>query len=268
MKKFINLLSDELRRARVFYGIVIGLVVISQLVIAFFTIYRFNQDTQRHSMVTLGELIDFSGFYQLLLIAAVGLLAIYSAYTWAREWLGGSTFIIRLLTLPGNRFVIVLAKWVSLLLMVGGVFFTQLLMVWAINFLGASFMNPGTYASIPWYYSYAQMLPMTQIFMPMTVGGSLLSFGAISLGVLIVFSVMVTLLFKQAESKVKAVLFAVAVGLANLLLLIVGGLILISLNLTVLESFVVVANVIVLGTLMNLFILLHQITFNPKEARI
>src|SRR5699024_4771958 len=109
MKKFINLLSDELRRARVFYGIVIGLVVISQLVIAFFTIYRFNQDTQRHSMVTLGELIDFSGFYQLLLIAAVGLLAIYSAYTWAREWLGGSTFIIRLLTLPGNRFVIVLA---------------------------------------------------------------------------------------------------------------------------------------------------------------
>lgn len=66
----------------------------------------------------------------------------------------------------------------------------------------------------------------------------------------------------------KAVLFTVAVGVANLLLLIVGGLILISLNLTVLESFVVVANVIVLGTLMNLFILLHQITFNPKEARI
>ncbi len=268
MKKFINLLSDELRRARLFYAVVLGLVVVSQLVIAFFTIYRFNHNNQRHYMVTLGELIDFSGFYQLLLIVAVGLLAIYSAYTWAREWLGGSTFIIRLLTLPGNRFVIVLAKWVSLLLMVGGVFFTQLLMVWAINFLGASFMNPGTYASIPWYYSYAQMLPMTQIFMPMTVGGSLLSFGAISLGVLIVFSVMVTLLFKQAESKVKAVLFAVAVGVANLLLLIVGGLILISLNLTVLESFVVVANLIVLGTLMNLFILRHQLTFNPKEARI
>lgn len=269
MKKFINLLSDELKRARVFYFIVIGLVVVSQLVIVGIKIYLFNRNIEKYSAVSLGDLVDFSGFYQLLLMAAVGLLAIYSAYTWAREWLGGSVFIIRLLILPGNRFVLVLAKWASLMLMVGGVFFIQLLMIWLINFLGANFLTSNTYATIPWYYSYAQMMPMTQLFMPMTFGGGLLSFGVISLGIFIVFSVMVTLLFKQAENKVKAVLSAVAVGLANLLLLIVEGLILLSLNLTILESFAVVVILIMLGIVMNLIILLRQMTFTPsKEVQI
>lgn len=268
MKKFFNLLSDELRRARVFYGFVIALIVISQLLIAIFNIYQFKQGDPRQSAATLGNFIDFNGLYQILLLAAVGLLAIFSAYTWAREWLGGTPFIIRLLTLPGNRFVIVLAKWISLLLMIGGVFFTQLLMIWLIDFLAASWMNPGTYANIPWYYSYAQMLPMTQLFMPMTFGGGLLSIGTLSLGILSIFAVMVTFLFKQAESKVKAVLSAVAVALANLLLLIIGGLSLASLNLTVLENLVLIANIIVLGSLMNLFILLYQVTLTPKEVKI
>ena len=69
MKKFINLLADELYRSRIFYGIVIGLVIVSQLVMVGLLIIG-NRQSESNYPLNLASLIDYNGIYHVLLIAA------------------------------------------------------------------------------------------------------------------------------------------------------------------------------------------------------
>lgn len=268
MKKFINLLSDELKRARLFYAIILGLVVVSQLVITAVKIYQFNHEPLRPFAVSLANFIDGSGAFPLFVSTAIGLLAFFSIYTWTREWLGSSLFIHRLLTLPGNRFVIVLAKWASLMLMIGGFFFTHLLMSWLIHFLATSFMNSGTYSTIPWNYSYAQNLTASQVFLPMTIDGTVILYASLSWGILAIFAFVVTFLLKQDGAKFKALLSALMVVIGNILLLVGAVQVQVLLYTTKLEGLIVWLVTFAVAIAMNLIILNKQLSnLSVKPAK-
>lgn len=264
MKKFINLLADELYRSRIFYGIVIGLVIVSQLVMVGLLIIG-NRQSESNYPLNLASLIDYNGIYHVLLIAAFLLFFAYSAFTWFREWSGDSSFIIRLMTLPGNRFTIVLAKLASVFLMMGGVMFTQLCMIFLINCFAGILLGDGAYSALPIAYAYAQTLSTTYFVMPMSVASAALIYGGLLWIVLGIFLVVVTYMQSYQESYVKAFGKVVLLLIANGAWLVGMIIVVESMNLVASEIFTVFLVFILVGIVLNLAQLARRINVKPRK---
>ena len=265
MKKFINLLSDELHRARWFYGSVLGLVVVSQLVNFAYVIMEYKRVPDRQYGLHLSSFFDGSQVYSLLVFAAVLILIIYCVYTWLREWNGGSNFMTRLLLLPGNRFSIVLAKLASVLLMTGGVLFVQLLMIWLIDYLAPLFIGTNNYLAVPWVEAFVSELGMTSQFLPFSWASAAIFYSFFVWLLLGVFVTMLSYLMGASESRLKGFNQAFNAFVLNIVGLIVGIMAISLLLLTATERFILLALILVAAISLNLYALYRKINIGPRQ---
>lgn len=126
--KFLNLLTDELRRARIFYG----LLMISVLLVQAFNIGNMiirNRQTVREGhpvALYLTDFFDSSGLYPMVIGGAAFALILYAVFIWLREWYFQGNYMYRLLILPGNRAPIAFAKVATILLLMSGLLLLQL----------------------------------------------------------------------------------------------------------------------------------------------
>lgn len=210
MIKFLNLLNDELKRSRGFYLILVGSVIIGQLLnaclIIFSTLQTKNNETSFTRQLFLTSFFDDSPVFGLIIGGAIMALLMYSLLTWLREWYFQGNFIYRLLMLPGNRIWIPLAKLASILLMIGGLLFVQLVLIWVIDGLALSLLPATVYADIPWYYQLAQSMPIIYLLMPMTASTAFLQYGAGLAFLLVIFNSQIYFYSYQSTGRVKAIL--------------------------------------------------------------
>lgn len=210
MKKFLNLLSDELHRSRGFYFILLAGVVISQLLNALFLIFRTLQaedsEAGYRGKLYVTSFFDDSSLYGLIIGGAIMALLLYSVLTWMREWYFQGKFIYRLLTLPGSRIWIPIAKLASIILMIGGLLFAQLILIWLIDALAGYFLPLTIYVDRPWFYQFAQSMPIIYLLMPMTVSTTFLLYGT-GIGLLLmIFNAQIYFYSQQSSGSVKALL--------------------------------------------------------------
>ena len=86
-------------------------------------------------------------------------------FTWVREWHFQGNYIYRLLMLPSNRMPIFMAKFVSILLMIVGLWMTQLFILFATDWIGN--LLPHLYHSSSVIQVLMQHLDRFQVVMPM-----------------------------------------------------------------------------------------------------
>ena len=169
MKKFMNLLNDELKRVKWLYLILVIAVILTQSLVIF---RQFNQANyyflnQRDSfyLLTLSDIFrQKPQFFLIIGVAALSLI-LYSIFTWVREWHFQGNYIYRLLMLPGNRMPIFMAKFTSILLMIVGLWMTQLFILFATNWIGS--LLPHLYHSSSVVQVLMQHLDGLQFIMPM-----------------------------------------------------------------------------------------------------
>ncbi|PKY87584.1 hypothetical protein CYJ57_06990 [Falseniella ignava] len=140
MKKFMNLLNDELKRAKWLYLILVIAVILTQSLVIFRQFrqanYYFMNQRDAFYMLTLADIFKQTPLFFLIIGVAALSLILYSMFTWVREWHFQGNYIYRLLMLPGSRMPIFMAKFVSILLMIVGLWMTQLFILFATDWIG------------------------------------------------------------------------------------------------------------------------------------
>lgn len=131
MAKYLKLFEFELKRARPFLLLLVGITVIGQLLIF---AWKYSQSTGvvRYSF----EFVDFfdnDKYYNLLIVAIMMAVFFYGIYIWFREWMNDGKFIYRLATIPGTRLSIALAKLTTIFVMIFTLLLVQNLLFRIIN---------------------------------------------------------------------------------------------------------------------------------------
>lgn len=163
MKKFSSLLLLELKRVKMPYLVLIGLVIFSQWTAIYAVNQRYLDHLKEFIMTTQGNRMDFlmevghltfydvavDELYSASIMGGIFTLLLYALGIWYRDWRGSDPFSARMLLLPGSRFSIFLAKYATILFMIGGLLVVQLvLLVTGERFLGM--ITPGDlYQSLP-----------------------------------------------------------------------------------------------------------------------
>lgn len=172
MTKLFNLVTDELKRAKVFYLLLIAFVIIAEAVMVFDNI-RMNYMVQAtdvyadHTQIitNLSGGFDNSMAYTLIIGATAFALIAYSIFSWIRDWHFQGNFIYRLLTLPGNRAPVAYAKLISTLLMMAGILILQLALFYIANGV-FSVMFAGQYTNTPVLIQLATTMTTSIVLFP------------------------------------------------------------------------------------------------------
>ncbi|MDO4680865.1 MAG: hypothetical protein Q4A55_06430 [Aerococcus sp.] len=145
MSRFLNLTSDELYRSRHYFLGIVLFVLVGEGIGAIHFLYNFTHSDYASGMTFhLIQLFDATMPFFFTLAGAIMAMLIYCIISWQRESTGKSRFMYRLLTLPGNRLSIPLAKITSILLMIFGLLFLQLVIYEGAHLLCQLFY-PGQY---------------------------------------------------------------------------------------------------------------------------
>lgn len=177
MSKFLNLLTDELRRAKWFYlALIIGVAVLELSLVAVNLINALQPGSVLTSKLNLHQIFS-SSLFPLIIGGVVIAMLLYCLYTWLREWAAHDKFIYRLLLLPGSRVSIAYAKLASILLMIAGLVLVQIAVFSLTNFIGS--LLPQVFTVQPWYAVISQgySLSLLYMIMPLTPAAAILGYG-------------------------------------------------------------------------------------------
>lgn len=169
MNKFLMLLSDELRRAKGFYIFLLAFAVVGELVaLVLALVKQFQIDPMGlNNKVDIVTVLDQSMLTVLVIGGVVLAMVVYSIYTWLREWRLEGAYIYRLLSLPGSRMSVYMAKLFSILLMVAGLLLVQVLMLPLINLIGSFF--PRIFRVIAWPQAWVHALNLVYLLVPVGI---------------------------------------------------------------------------------------------------
>lgn len=197
MTKLLNLVTDELRRARGFYLLLVAFVLITESLMisssirSNFRILSGSGNTDYSQLITnLSAAFDGNMIY-ILIIGATGFaLLAYAVFSWIRDWYFQGNFIYRLLTLPGNRASVAYAKLISILIMMAGILILQLILFYITN-TALSIMFKEQYTSIPVLLQLATRMDTSIILLPVN---PLHAFEIYGIGLWFLFSLMNSLI--------------------------------------------------------------------------
>lgn len=166
--KFLNLLTDELRRSRNFYVLLlVGVIVLEVAGIGYSLLLARNDVVKgMGKSISLANFFDGSMYYTFIVGGAAFALIIYAVFTWAREWYFQGNYIYRLLILPGNRAPIAFAKVASIIMLMAGLLVTQLIIFYLTHWV-AELALADSYSSQPVLVQLAQSMGFSYIFFPL-----------------------------------------------------------------------------------------------------
>lgn len=172
MTKLLNLITDELKRAKVFYLLLIAFVLISEGIMVFsnirasYSVLTASENADYTNLITnLNGAFDNSMVYTMIIGATAFALLGYSVFSWIRDWHFQGNFIYRLLTLPGNRAPIAFAKLISTLIMMAGILILQLGLFYIANSAFTIMFN-GQYTQVPVLIQLATTMDTSSLLFP------------------------------------------------------------------------------------------------------
>ncbi|MBJ6362745.1 hypothetical protein ACFOQM_15985 [Paenibacillus sp. GCM10012307] len=143
MKRYLKLVHMEVHRFRYLMLFLMGVILIFQVgaiisVLSRELSQRWDDPTYNgvrspfvpEGMLSFTWVISNTNFwFAVPMLISVAVIGLYVFFVWYREWLGRSTFIYRLLMLPGARCQIYLAKLTAILIFVFSLVSYQLLLL-------------------------------------------------------------------------------------------------------------------------------------------
>ena len=179
MNRYLKLVQMELHRFRWILLALMGLTAVVQIIAVVWKTKAalsarldvINQSIDKGSPLHFasGEKLTFDWVifntqkpFIIVILVSIAVLSFYVFFIWYRDWLGRSTFIYRLLTLPTARINLYWAKLTSLLLLVFGMLSFQLVLLpiegWVFKLLVPSAQRAGSH--IVDVISRNQILPL------------------------------------------------------------------------------------------------------------
>lgn len=201
MKNYLKLTNFELGRFMKIYGVLVAIVIVSQIAGVIVLSKRYLATAQEvmyeegMSQVSFLEIYgDFSfidvvsslWFMGPIGLSAAGLI-FYVFLIWYRDWFGKNTFIYRLLMLPTNRLNVYLSKVTSIMLMVMGLVGIQLVLLVVENRI-LKLIVPKVFRTdldVPTIIKHSQYL---QVLIPQTFMEFILYYGIGFMAMVIIFT--------------------------------------------------------------------------------
>lgn len=201
MKNYLKLTNFELGRFMKIYGVLIAIVIVSQIagVIVLSKSYLASaQEAMYEEGMSQASFLEMYGDFSFIdvvgsmwFMGPIGLsaagLIFYVFLIWYRDWFGKNTFIYRLLMLPTNRLNVYLAKATSIMLMVMGLVGIQLLLLVVENRI-LKLIVPKVFRAdldVPTIINHSQYL---QVLIPQTFMEFILYYGIGFMAMVIIFT--------------------------------------------------------------------------------
>lgn len=223
MDKYLKLLEDELYRSKGFYFLLVAAISLLQLLNAIVLLWTYNPEESyigSSQTLTLLDLTEANMVYFLIIGGAIMAMLLYSVFIWIRDWYFQGNYIYRLLSLPGNRMSIFLAKLTAILLMIVGLLLLQTILLMVMNGIGSLY---DYYQVIPWTQLFAQQLTLNYVLSPLNWQTGFFTYGIGTLGLIILYNLVVILLSHRYHRGSLTVCFVLVYSQLSFLLLL-GGL--------------------------------------------
>lgn len=178
MLKFLDLVTFELKRSRIFYTFLLLFVIVSEFALVVLKVIRFiNRSSFESSYLSLGTIFEQDAFYSLIIGITAFALITYSVFMWAKDWYFQGNFLYRLLILPGNRFGIAFSKVTAILLLMSGVLIVQLIIFYLTHWIVGS-MFSDYYVNRSVFMQLAQEMSGSQVLYPLVPLNGFITYGA------------------------------------------------------------------------------------------
>lgn len=219
--KLLNLLTDELKRARIFYSLLVVSVILlegSNISIKFWTFNRLIRYSDE-AVLSLGDFFDYSSEYMMIVGGSAMALLIYAVFTWIRDWYFQGSFIYRLLNLPGNRAPIAFAKVGAILMLMAGLLVLQVALFYLTDWLASAFFA-SRYIANPVLVSLAQDFSFSNVLIPSHPLTALLTFGFGTSFLLILMNLCIIIFSFKGHGLLKTATIIIGYILLDLALMI------------------------------------------------
>lgn len=257
MTKLLNLITDELKRAKVFYLLLIAFVLISEGIMVFsnirasYSVLTASENADYTNLITnLNGAFDNSMVYTMIIGATAFALLGYSVYSWIRDWHFQGNFIYRLLTLPGNRAPIAYAKLISTLIMMAGILILQLVVFYVAN-AAFSIMFADSYTTIPVLIQLATKMQTSLVLFPPYPGQTFLTYGGGLWFLFTLMNSMIILLSAKGYTWTRTLLTIVIYWVVSIALVYLMGFSTLTMPLTATEGTIIVLVFIYAANIIN-----------------
>lgn len=257
MTKLLNLITDELKRAKVFYLLLITFVLISEGIMVFsnirasYSVLTASENADYTNLITnLNGAFDNSMVYTMIIGATAFALLGYSVYSWIRDWHFQGNFIYRLLTLPGNRAPIAYAKLISTLIMMAGILILQLVVFYVAN-AAFSIMFADSYTTIPVLIQLATKMQTSLVLFPPYPGQTFLTYGGGLWFLFTLMNSMIILLSAKGYTWTRTLLTIVIYWVVSIALVYLMGFSTLTMPLTATEGTIIVLVFIYAANIIN-----------------
>lgn len=257
MTKLLNLITDELKRAKVFYSLLIAFVLVTEGIMvfgnvrtSFMAIASGNTSDYPFPITNLASAFDDSMAFTMIIGATGFALLAYSVFSWIRDWHFQGNFIYRLLTLPGNRAPIAYAKLISTLIMMAGILILQLVVFYVAN-AAFSIMFADSYTTIPVLIQLATKMQTSLVLFPPYPGQTFLTYGGGLWFLFTLMNSMIILLSAKGYTWTRTLLTIVIYWVVSIALVYLLGFSTLTMPLTATEGTIIVLVFIYAANMIN-----------------
>lgn len=257
MTKLLNLITDELKRAKVFYFLLMafvlvteGIMVLGNVRTSYMAIASGNTSDYPFPITNLASAFDNSMAFTMIIGATGFALLAYSVFSWIRDWHFQGNFIYRLLALPGNRAPIAYAKLISTLIMMAGILILQLVVFYVAN-VAFSIMFPDSYTTIPVLIQLATKMQTSLVLFPPYPGQTFLTYGGGLWFLFTLMNSMIILLSAKGYTWTRTLLTIVIYWVVSIALVYLMGFSTLTMPLTATEGTIIVLVLIYAANMIN-----------------
>ncbi|AMB95073.1 hypothetical protein [Aerococcus urinae] len=190
MKKFSSLFIDEMNRSKSYFLGVLSFMLGGETLMVLLRVFHMANLFRRGELVEAGDLASFTltGWNNLIYGGVFLALALYTVLIWQRDWEGKGRLVYRLMTYPGSRLTVALAKWATILTMVFALLGIQLIYMAALNHLLNGLLPNELYRFAPYYTYFTHDWSFMNLFLPFNGYDFIASYSLGSAAILVIFN--------------------------------------------------------------------------------
>lgn len=257
MMKLLNLTTDELKRAKGFYFLLMAFVLVTEGIMIFGNVrasYKAiasgNTTDYRFPITNLASAFDDTMAFTMIIGATGFALLAYAVFSWIRDWHFQGNFIYRLLSLPGNRAPIAYAKLISTLIMMAGILILQLAIFYVAN-TAFSMMFADSYTTTPVLIQIATKVQTSLVLFPPYPGQAFLIYGGGLWFLFTLMNSMIILLSAKGYTWARTIITIVIYWLVSIALVYLMGFSTFTMPLTASEATIIVLVFIYAANVIN-----------------
>ncbi|MFL0583335.1 hypothetical protein ACH0B6_12215 [Solibacillus silvestris] len=229
MNHYIKLVNFEVKRFSKFFLSLIVAVVAAQVIGAIVTALHYvsnAETTMMREQMPVSEYIQnygayslqnflYSEYFILSIVFAAAVLMIYVFFIWYRDWLGKSSIIYRLLTLPTARLNVYFAKFTTILLFVFALVGMQVILLEVVTQIIRSIIPEQLHLDQSIIYIYSS--DVLEIFYPNSPLQFIFYYG---LGAALVAMIFTAILFERSY-QLKGIFFAIVYIVISVIVILI-----------------------------------------------